>query len=56
MKNKDIYKEDKSFIKDMESLDKKAGEIGIGGKHSPEIDEGLYKKRMKARKTIQKER
>ena len=56
MKNKDISNEDKSFVKDMASLDKKAGEIGIGGKHSPDIDEGLYKKRMKARKIIQKER
>ena len=37
-------------------LDNQAKELGMGGKLSPEIDEGLYKKRMQQRKDIQAER
>ena len=37
-------------------LDRQAKELGVGGKISPEIDEGSYKKRMQQRKDIQAER
>jgi len=38
------------------NLDNQAKEIGMGGKLSPESDEGSYKKRMQQRKDIQAER
>ena len=38
------------------NLDTQAKELGMGGKHSPESDESLYKKRMQQRKDIQTER
>ena len=37
-------------------LDNQARELGIGGKLSPEKDEGSYKKRMQKRKDIQTQR
>jgi len=37
-------------------LDNQAKELGIGGKLSPEKDEGSYKKRMQKRKDIQMQR
>ena len=37
-------------------LDDRAGELGMGGKISPESDESSYKKRMQQRKDIQAER
>ena len=48
---------EKSFPTDkIFNLDKKAKEIGIGGKLSPENNENTYKKRMQQRKDIQAER
>ena len=38
------------------NLDDRAGELGMGGKISPESDESSYKKRMQQRKDIQDER
>jgi cob(I)alamin adenosyltransferase len=38
------------------NLDNQAKELGMGGKLSPESDEGSYKKRMQQRKNIQAER
>ena len=38
------------------NLDNQAKELGMGGKLSPESDEGSYKKRMQERKDIQAER
>ena len=38
------------------NLDNQAKELGMGGKLSPESDEGSYKKRMQQRKDIQAER
>ena len=48
--------EDKSSLNQITNLDKQAAEIGMGGKSSPEKDEGLYKKRMQRRKDIQTKR
>lgn len=39
-----------------EYLDKEALKIGIGGNFSPEVNENLYKERMKKRKEIQSKR
>ena len=47
---------DKSYSNKVSELDQQALEIGIGGKSSPETDEGLYKKRMQRRKDIQTKR
>ena len=38
------------------NLDMQAKELGIGGRLSPESDEGLYKKRMQKRKDVQLKR
>ena len=38
------------------NLDSQAKDLGMGGKISPESDEGSYKKRMQQRKEIQAER
>ena len=48
--------ENKSSLNQITNLDKQALELGIGGKSSPETDEGLYKKRMQRRKDIQTKR
>ena len=56
MTKKDLGNEEQSFVKDLASLDEKAGDLGIGGKYSPEGNEKLYEERMRARKRVQQER
>ena len=45
-----------SFSEKILNLDNQANKLGMGGKLSPDIDEGSYKKRMQQRKDIQAER
>ena len=47
---------EESSSRNFTSLDKQAKSLGIGGKLSPENDEGAYKKRMQKRKDIQSKR
>ena len=49
-------KEEPLSSKEILKLDNQAKKLGIGGKVSPENEEGLYKKRMQQRKDIQAER
>tara|TARA_B100000161_G_scaffold58810_1_gene38924 strand:- start:139 stop:831 length:693 start_codon:yes stop_codon:yes gene_type:complete len=49
-------KEEQIFSERKFKLDNQARELGIGGKLSPEKDEGSYKKRMQKRKDIQTQR
>ena len=41
---------------DLNNLDEEATRLGMGGKLSPEVDEKLYRERMKKRKEIQSKR
>ena len=56
MKKENIDKNPSSSVPNINNLDEKANNIGIGGKYSPEKNEQLYKERMQERKNIQKER
>ena len=47
---------DQSNLKNISKLDDEATRLGMGGNLSPEVDEKLYKERMKKRKEIQSKR
>ena len=46
----------KSDLNNVNKLDDEANKLGIGGNLSPEVNEKLYKERMKKRKEIQSQR
>ena len=43
---------DQSNLNNISKLDDEATRLGMGGNLSPEVDEKLYKERMKKRKEI----